>query len=361
MTRSLFVGVYFIVRPSEAPRISLFKRPITSPYIETLANVTWLSQCLSWYFPGDLSGVICSTDLYRSLDICRFHSDFHSEKIPLPGFHGPEEMRSKAASDVHTDLNSVAQRFVTGKIDKNQAYPLHILCISYAYHMHIYIYTYTHTSILSDFESGWLLKVLGCSKRTRTNLRCKRWNKSGVQTEAEKSENTFLEDWLCICLSSLCFICESQSLGCRSLLSVVVMFFLVSGHHFYPCTSAMDSLHNFWCFNHPFEQLTARTELWKQEQICESISVRMLSGSSAIAGKGCMAHGARTSAFASSTWPAGLVWTRCVLTWCEIVFETKMLSRYAKILALDCLDLGCDLSNVDTEICFVAWIGSKHI
>ena len=137
--------------------------------------------------------------------------------------------------------------------------------------------------------------------------------------------------------------------------------FFVSGHHFYPCTSAMHSLHNFWCFNHPFEQLTARTELWKQEQICESISVRMLSGSSAIAGKGCMAHGARTSAFASSTWPAGLVWTRCVLTWCEIVFEAKMLSRYAKILALDCLDLGCDRSNVDTEICFVAWIGSKHV
>ena len=213
-----FFGVYFIVRPSEAPRISLFKRSITSPYIETLANVTWLSQCL--YFPDTflvICGVICSTD--RSLDICRFHSDFHSEKIPLLGFHGPEEMRSKAASDVHTDLNSVAQRFFTGKIDKNQAYPMHIICT------YIYIYIY-YTIILSDFESGWLLKVLGCSKRTRTNLRCKRWNKSGVQTEAEKSENTFLEDWLCICLSSLCFICESQSLGCRSLLSVVVMFCL---------------------------------------------------------------------------------------------------------------------------------------
>ena len=45
----------------------------------------------------------------------------------------------------------------------------------------------------------------------------------------------------------------------------------------------------------------------------------------------------------------------CVLTcWCEIVFwDVKMLSRYSKILALD---LGCDRSNVDTEICFVAWI-----
>ena len=163
-------------------------------------------------------------------------------------------MRSKAASDVHTDLNSVAQRFVTGKIDKNQAYPMHIICT----YIHIYIYIY-YTIILSDFESGWLLKVLGCSKRTRTNLRCKRWNKSGVQTEAEKSENTFLEDWLCICLSSLCFYLRVAVVRLSFSSFSRCHVFFVSGHHFYPCTSAMHSLHNFWCFNHPFEQLTART------------------------------------------------------------------------------------------------------
>lgn len=100
-----------------------------------------------------ICGVICSTD--RSLDICRFHSDFHSEKIPLLGFHGPEEMRSKAASDVHTDLNSVAQRFVTGKIDKNQAYPMHIICT------YIYIYiilSYYQTLSQGGYSKSWVVQ-----------------------------------------------------------------------------------------------------------------------------------------------------------------------------------------------------------
>ena len=58
------------------------------------------------------------------------------------GFHSPEEIRSKAASDVHTDLNSVAQQ-------KSR--------ISYADHMHISIY---QTLIQGGYTKSWVVWVV---------------------------------------------------------------------------------------------------------------------------------------------------------------------------------------------------------